>query len=623
MRDAKYVRIDCEGRFAESDGEHDARGLSPHPGKRFELLSRLGYTPGMLGDKSACGADDVLCFRSKKPARLNQSLDIGEARCGQCFRRRISGEERRRRKIDTCVSTLRRENDGDQQFVRVTIGERRDGVRIGGFEQRQLTFGDRLRNFTLGKRNYGHGRSFALNRRNRPADEPATMKGEREVDDVAVIGGGLAGAAVAIACARFARHARLRLFSPEEPGRGAAYREGSPIWFMNGPARAMSVVAGDPGHLVRTLRCDPNALLPRKRFGDYVRESLRIAIDGRMQVRVERTAVVDLDRAGDGFILTDARNRRYRAHTVVLALGNARPADNFLPRELLESARYFGDPWRTETNELPTGDMLCIGRGLTAMDRVAAYSYAEHRGTAFTLARHAYLPAREVPAIRACNYRALNIDERSPLSLMRSVRAAMRDNIAAGGDWREVAEALRQPSQRIWLGWTSAQRRQFLERLAPLWGSLRYRVPAATEDAVIALRRAGRYVPIQGEIVAASDEADGIRIAYRSGSEQRSLIVASVVNCTGPNGDLALNPDPLVRALLRRGIIRRDSLGLGIDATPYGEAIDDEGLIDERLLALGPMLRGVLYESTAVPEIVEQARAIAERIARNREEWVA
>ncbi len=385
----------------------------------------------------------------------------------------------------------------------------------------------------------------------------------------------------------------------------------------------MSVIAGDPGHLVRALQCDPDELISRERFGNYVGESLRLAIDGRAQARIERTTVVDLDRVGNDFVLTDARNRRYRAHTVVLALGNARPTDNFLPRELRESTRYFGDPWRTETSELPPGDMLCIGSGLTAMDRVAAHSYARRPGTAFTLARHGYLPAREVPAIRACNYRELSIDERSPLSLLRSVRAAMRDRIAVGGDWREIAEALRQPSQRIWLGWTNAQRRQFLERLAPLWGSLRYRVPPATEEAVTALRRAGRYVPLQGEIVGATDEADGIRIDYSSRGARRRLRVASVVNCTGPNGDLAFNTDPLVRALLRRNLIRRDPLGLGIDATPYGEAIDGEGFIDERLLALGPLLRGALYESTAVPEIVEQARAIAQRVARNREEWVA
>ncbi len=392
---------------------------------------------------------------------------------------------------------------------------------------------------------------------------------------------------------------------------------------MNGPARAMSIIADDSGHLVSALRCYPETLVTRERFGAYVGATLRAALAERPQMCIERTAVIDIDRGRHGFVLTDSRGHRFRARTVVLALGNAIPADDFLPHELRESRRYFGDPWRTRIDELPAGDMLCIGSGLTAMDRVAAFRHTMQGGTAYTLARHGYLPAREAPEIRACRYSELGIDEDTPLSLFRTVRTAMSRRTAAGGDWREVAEALRNPSQRIWLGWTTAQRRRFLERLAALWGSLRYRVPPATDDAVIALRRAGRYVPLQGEIVAASESEHGIAIDYRRRGERHQITVASVVNCTGPNGDLHTNPNPLIRALLRRGLIRRDPLALGLDATSYGEAIDAEGLVDERLIAVGPMLRGILFESTAVPEIVEQARAIAIRIAREREGRVA
>jgi len=148
-------------------------------------------------------------------------------------------------------------------------------------------------------------------------------------------------------------------------------------------------------------------------------------------------------------------------------------------------------------------------------------------------------------------------------------------------------------------------------------------VPPATDDAVAELRASGRYVSLQGAIVGASDEREGILIEYRTRGELRRLQVASVVNCTGPNGDLSSNPDRLIRALLERGLIRPDALHLGLDATRYGEAIDSEGLADERLLAIGPLLRGILYETTAVPEIAEQALAIAHRVAREIEACVA
>ena len=449
------------------------------------------------------------------------------------------------------------------------------------------------------------------------------MKGEREADDVAIIGGGLAGTAIAIACARTARHARVRLFSPENPGRGAAYGAGSPIWFMNGPANAMSIIAGDTEHLVRSLHCSPETFVTREQFGEYVGSTFHEDTFGRANIATERAAVVDLERRHGDFILEDDRGARYRARSVVLAMGNAKPADDFLPRELRASKRYVGDPWRTPTSELPEGDVLCIGSGLTAIDHVAAHAHARRSGTAFTIARHGFLPARESAEIRTCRYAELELDDSSPHALLRSVRSAMRRRIAQGGDWREIAEALRRPSQRIWLGWTTAQRRQFIEHLASLWGSLRYRVPPATDDAVAELRASGRYVSLQGAIVGASDEREGILIEYRTRGELRRLQVASVVNCTGPNGDLSSNPDRLIRALLERGLIRPDALHLGLDATRYGEAIDSEGLADERLLAIGPLLRGILYETTAVPEIAEQALAIAHRVARENEACVA
>jgi len=449
------------------------------------------------------------------------------------------------------------------------------------------------------------------------------MAREPEIDDLAIIGGGFAGASVAVACAQHARHARVLLFAPEPPGQGAAYGPSEPLWFMNGPARAMSCIAGDPEHLVRTLQCRPDEFLTRARFGAYVTETLRTETARTSNVVIERRTVVDIERRNADFVLEDDRGTRFRARNVVLAVGNAKPPEAFLPTAVRNSKRYFGDPWRTPTSALPHGDMLCIGNGLTAIDRVAAYAASSQSGTAYTIGRHRFLPAREDAEARACNYAPLCLDERSPLNMLRSVRSAMQQRVAQGGDWREVAEALRRPSQRIWQSWTLVQRRQFVEHLASLWGSLRYRVPPLTDDAVATLRASGRYIALHGTLVDASEVDNGILIAFRAGGELRSLRVASVVNCTGPNGDLRSDSNPLLRALLARGLIRPDALHLGIDATPYGEAIDSEGLADERLFVLGPPLRGVLYETTAVPEIAEQARAIARRVACRRESCVA
>jgi uncharacterized NAD(P)/FAD-binding protein YdhS len=84
-----------------------------------------------------------------------------------------------------------------------------------------------------------------------------------------------------------------------------------------------------------------------------------------------------------------------------------------------------------------------------------------------------------------------------------------------------------------------------------------------------------------------------------------------VINATGL-AKLGETASPLIRALLRRGLVRVDRLGLGLDVTPALQAIDRGGDAAPNLWAIGPVVRGALWECTAVPDI----RVHAERTAR-------
>jgi uncharacterized NAD(P)/FAD-binding protein YdhS len=71
-----------------------------------------------------------------------------------------------------------------------------------------------------------------------------------------------------------------------------------------------------------------------------------------------------------------------------------------------------------------------------------------------------------------------------------------------------------------------------------------------------------------------------------------------------------------VRNLIRSGAIRPDPLHLGLDATADFCTIRRDGRPNERIFALGPPLRGLLYETTAVPEIGRQAARVAQTLVR-------
>lgn len=87
-----------------------------------------------------------------------------------------------------------------------------------------------------------------------------------------------------------------------------------------------------------------------------------------------------------------------------------------------------------------------------------------------------------------------------------------------------------------------------------------------------------------------------------------------MINCTGPRTDYSKYQHPLLINLLAAGLIGHDPLALGIDALPTGEVRRYGGRPAGWLFTLGAPLKGVLWESTAVCEIRDQAQKLAKRL---------
>ena len=87
-----------------------------------------------------------------------------------------------------------------------------------------------------------------------------------------------------------------------------------------------------------------------------------------------------------------------------------------------------------------------------------------------------------------------------------------------------------------------------------------------------------------------------------------------MLNCTGPTEGYADGRALLYRNLLDRGLIVPDELNLGIQVAEDFVVMEQGGVRSKHLLALGPPLKGVLWESIAVPELRNQAFRVAEVI---------
>ena len=65
-----------------------------------------------------------------------------------------------------------------------------------------------------------------------------------------------------------------------------------------------------------------------------------------------------------------------------------------------------------------------------------------------------------------------------------------------------------------------------------------------------------------------------------------------------------------------QGLARPDPLFLGLDVDPQGALIDYKGKPSPSLFTIGPTRKGQLWETTAVPEIRQQAEHLAEHLVK-------
>jgi uncharacterized NAD(P)/FAD-binding protein YdhS len=91
-----------------------------------------------------------------------------------------------------------------------------------------------------------------------------------------------------------------------------------------------------------------------------------------------------------------------------------------------------------------------------------------------------------------------------------------------------------------------------------------------------------------------------------------------VVQATGLDTAVAFTEHALLSQLIQDGLAMADPLQLGISACPDGRLINKHGDVQPGLYAIGSLLRGNLWECTAMPEIRAAAHALAATLIEDR-----
>ena len=420
--------------------------------------------------------------------------------------------------------------------------------------------------------------------------------------DVAIVGGGFSGIAVAGQLARLAPHLKVALFERRDAvGPGVAYSTPHSAHLTNSRAAKMSAFEDDPEHFVRWLagRGAPDEFVPRRLYGEYLR-SIAAALE-RPGFAAIRASVSAIEPATDGSFRVEADDgSAVRARAVVLATGNLESETAGIPPALLLHPRFIADPYRVRYEDL-RGDVLIVGSGLSGLDAIVGLDAAGFTGTIHTLSRRGLFPLSDVkvPSFTGrVDVPAFN----SALRTLRDVRRFVREGQAAGYDWRALVEALRREVPRLWAALDARERGRFVRHAQRYWSVHRHRAP----DHVDALRKrlvdAGRLVVHRGRLLAVDREPGGITVRIGGRDGEASFTVAHAINAHGPTGDYRRTRDPLMRGLIAAGSIAPAPFALGLVESVPG------------LFLAGSAERWTDYETTRVPELRRKAAVLVERL---------
>jgi uncharacterized NAD(P)/FAD-binding protein YdhS len=425
---------------------------------------------------------------------------------------------------------------------------------------------------------------------------------------VAIIGGGFSGTILAAQLARRGI-ASVLIDGSGRMGRGVAYSTSEPAHLLNVRAEGMSAWAAEPDHFARLFEAeggDPRGFAERRLFGRYLGEILDEAVASGSTRPVDATAC-SAARSDSGWQVVLDSGERIDAHALALAVGNQEP--EALSAFTGVGDRFIRNPWGTDSHAAVTelaalGETaLLVGTGLTMIDVVLSLDAAGHRGRIVALSRRGQIPRSHADFEPA----PVELSE-VPQGSLRALWRWLRRRSAEVG-WRAAIDSLRPHSQRLWQGLDGDQQRQFLRHARPWWDVHRHRIAPEVARLLAQMVADGRLEVVAGRIISAREGMDALEVEYRrrGASASQLLDVAYAFNCTGPLHSIARTQDPLLRSLLDGGQVHADQLGIGLE-------VDDRSRAGEHLWALGPLTKGRYWEIIAVPDIREQAAAVANDI---------
>lgn len=439
---------------------------------------------------------------------------------------------------------------------------------------------------------------------------------------VAVIGFGFSGLMVVANLVRGATAPLLiYVIDPALDARGVAYGTTCPQHLLNVSASRMGAFADDIGGFYGWLQTPEGEaasqrvcgrsdfasrdFVPRMLYGDYLESIWRATQEQAAAKSIPIKLVPSVASAitpAPLAVLTE-RGDAVAVDQVVLAVGH-----EFKPIfPQLAGEGVIQHPWKADAFAGAAqwaSPVMLLGSGLTAIDMLLLLRARGYTGEVVAVSRSGALPQphRHDVVPYTLDLEAL-LQQKTPSKMLRSIRAA----ISAHGDWRGVLDSLRPHMRVLWQSLSTHDQQRFQRRIGTRWSTHRHRM--APE---IALRVETERVAASFRVVATkrpdTSRHDG-KMEVKLGAE--IIHPSRIIHCVGPELNVARSARNVLKQAVADGLIEPHRNGQGITADPHGRAL---GTTYPHLYAVGSLLTGQWLESTAVPELRQQAAQVAQAI---------
>jgi len=454
---------------------------------------------------------------------------------------------------------------------------------------------------------------------------------------IAIIGGGFAGAMTAVHLMNQKEiSVNIVIINTKYPlAKGIAYSSYSNKHLLNVPARNMSAFQDKSDDFLKWIKNHdtygaldqnevPGMFLPRNIYGKYLKEIFDNAIRKKgdnVSIEFIHDEAIDIEIVNEKATIYFSVSPSITVDKIVLAMGNHDPRHpDFKNDQFVNHKKYYPNPWLNEAVSHPEKDeqVLIIGNGLTMVDVVLGLREKNFNGKIYSLSPHGFkiLPHRKFEP-----YTGLMEELKPPYNLellVKTFRSHVKKLREKGVTGEAVVDSLRPLTQKIWITLTLKEKERFMYHLRHMWGVARHRLPMDVHKFIQQMVLDDKLEIIAGKISSMKDSNNKIEVVINRKKlpEPMTIQIGRIINCTGPESDINKMSSRLIQNLIETQLVLTGDLKMGFQATPDGHILQKDGSISPTLFTIGSWLKGVLWESTAVPELRVQAKKMAEILLR-------